>query len=388
MSKILKTWAQVKSFTMRTEPGRVQTDLPGSVEVQRRIILLIGITVLLWAIGARLQASPPVEKENNHHRQSPPSSVHSIESNKKIQEMEAAFNTAKKELEQQKHASERELKETKIWGLRIFITFIIIPILLLISAYRKIKASNQLLSSQKMEIQQQADELKNMNEKLMELSRFKLEMTGMIVHDLKNYLNAVIYYSQESFEDSMEIINFSGRQMMNEVTNILDVYKFEEAAVNLHKTVQPLSRTTNRAYKQIRFLTEAKSINVSDHTPPELEAEYDQDIIEQVIVNLMTNAVKYTNEKGRIKISAQTTPTGSVQVTVSDNGSGIPKNKCAVIFDRFQQVEARKSGEAKSTGLGLTYCKLAIEAHGGTITADSDVDKGSVFHFTLPSRQT
>ena len=113
-------------------------------------------------------------------------------------------------------------------------------------------------------------------------------------------------------------------------------------------------------------------------------AVFDAELIHRVLVNLVTNAVKFTHAGGEVKISV-TREASAVRVAVADDGAGIPPEHHGKIFDKFSQVE----GENKKlgAGLGLTFCKLAVEAHGGRIGVESEVGKGSTFWFTLPSEK-
>ena len=114
-----------------------------------------------------------------------------------------------------------------------------------------------------------------------------------------------------------------------------------------------------------------------------VESTCDPNIIGRVITNLVDNAAKFTPEGGEVVVSVKDDLT-HIEVTVSDKGCGIPEKDQNRIFEKFGQVELREERKKYSSGLGLTFCKLAVEAHGGTIAVDSKVGQGSTFKFRLP----
>jgi signal transduction histidine kinase len=102
------------------------------------------------------------------------------------------------------------------------------------------------------------------------------------------------------------------------------------------------------------------------------------------VANLVANALKFTPASGEVRVSA--IPAGDlIRVAIDDTGPGIPEQYRQRIFEKFGQVDERQAGHKHSTGLGLTFCKLAAEAHGGSIGVESEVGKGSSFWFTLPA---
>ncbi len=113
------------------------------------------------------------------------------------------------------------------------------------------------------------------------------------------------------------------------------------------------------------------------------EASVDRSLIERVINNLLSNAVHHTAAGGKIDITVRRIP-GFIEVEVSDDGAGIPEGYKEKIFEKFIQVERRQAHLRTGTGLGLTFCKMAVQAHGGTIRVESELNKGSAFFFTLP----
>jgi signal transduction histidine kinase len=119
---------------------------------------------------------------------------------------------------------------------------------------------------------------------------------------------------------------------------------------------------------------------IIDAPPKPVEITCDADLILRVIQNLFSNALKFTPKDGTITIKVRSLLEGA-RVSVEDTGTGISPHHLPKIFDKFYQAEARES----STGLGLTFCKLAVELHGGRIGVESEIGKGSTFWFILPS---
>jgi len=245
-------------------------------------------------------------------------------------------------------------------------------------------------------------------EKLLELDNFKEAMTGMIVHDLKNPLNAIIGLSSMNPEDEMmQMVNSAGNQMLNLVLNILDVQKFENTNVKLILNEASLYELADEANRQVSLLIKQKKQILNLNILPQTIIHTDAEVTIRVFVNMLTNAIKYTPSGGSISINQETIlfteddynkselipgsiktqfkfQTPSCLISVSDTGQGIPADKLHLVFEKFGQVEAKKSGGVRSTGLGMTFCKMVVEAHGGAIWITSEVGNGTNFYLTLP----
>ncbi|NVO11682.1 MAG: hypothetical protein HXX16_17100 [Bacteroidales bacterium] len=250
----------------------------------------------------------------------------------------------------------------------------------------ELSATNEELYFQREEILAQSELLKQQNEKLKEMDEFKQGMTSMIVHDLKNPLNLILNVPK-TFDPIKKdnLIQQSGKQMLNMVMNILDVHKYEEVKMNLELKDKQLCLIAVKAVHQIQFLCEQKGIIVINEIGLELITKVEEEVLERVLINLLTNAIKYTPAGGIIMILANQLSNGMVKIFVTDTGEGIAEDKAHLVFQKFGQIIAKKSGTVKSTGLGLTFCKMAVEAHGGEIGFNSEVGKGTSFWFTLQS---
>ena len=237
--------------------------------------------------------------------------------------------------------------------------------------------------------QRQNQKLKTANEKLLQLDNFKRQMTGMIAHDLKNPLNTIMGYTYQKSTltaNTIRAVHQSGQQLLTLVMNMLDVQKFEEVGVQVEEENFSAGVLFDKAREQIAYLLQQKSLRLEAEIPDTIGIRGDQQLLMRVLVNLFTNAIKYSPQNGTIAVRAALRE-GRVHWKVQDEGIGIPSKYKKHIFDRFGQINATQSGYVGSTGLGLTFCKLAVEAHGGKIQVDSEVGKGTTFQFDLPHAQ-
>lgn len=244
---------------------------------------------------------------------------------------------------------------------------------------------NAELNKTHQEIVKQAAEIEQANQQLQKLNLFKEEMTGMIVHDLKNPLNSIIGLAES------ETVKQAGKQMLGMVMNMLDVQKYENTEIVLDTSEHAVDEIADSAIRQVDVLLKQKSILLRNQIRNyKLNVEWE--LIERVFVNILTNAIKYTPNNGSISLSSillqtreKSEPAHFVKIEIADTGQGIPADKLDTVFQKFEQVVAKKSGMARSTGIGLTYCKLIVEAHGGNIGVESEEGVGTTIWFTLPA---
>jgi signal transduction histidine kinase len=179
-----------------------------------------------------------------------------------------------------------------------------------------------------------------------------------------------------------------GETLLGMINDLLDVSKMEDGSMRLAYSNPTPEMLVERAIRQIEQLAREKNLELQAQIPPKLPIlTVDEDKLRRVIVNLLANAIKFTPAGGSIVISARAGDCSDVvRFSVQDTGEGIPREAFGRIFEKFGQVENRSAGQRNSTGLGLTFCKMAVEAHGGTIWVESEVGKGSKFSFTVPIR--
>ncbi|MBN4065816.1 PAS domain S-box protein, partial [Candidatus Amoebophilus asiaticus] len=251
----------------------------------------------------------------------------------------------------------------------------------------QLEQKNVVIANEKEKVEKFNWKLTKAYENLKILEDFKESMMSMIVHDLKNPLNTIINFSmQKPVKHTMDTIHQTGIHLLNMVLNILDIQKYEEAKINLERAIFPVSLVTHDAIRQVKTLIKQNNLNIINKVEHQFHGYLDFEIISRVLVNLLTNAIKHTHQGGTITISAAYIEDNGqfVQMSVSDNGEGIPSDKIDQVFEKFTQIGPKTSSKTQSTGLGLVFCKLMMEAHGGRIWLQSELGKGSTFFFSIP----
>lgn len=250
---------------------------------------------------------------------------------------------------------------------------------------QKVKKANELLSLKNEEIRAKAEELQAKNKQLLEFAQYKDKMNSFLVHDLKNPLNSVINIETGVLTSQQaESIRQSGRQMLNIVSNLLDISKLENNMMKLSLEDKSLAEVIHQAFNETAYFARQKSIKMTVEFRRDFFVKADQEIIKRVFVNFFTNAIKFSQTGGLIKVFAEVQTDSKVKIAVQDDGEGISPEYLPYVFDEFTQGAPRNLGYSVSTGIGLTFCKLAVEAHGGNIGVISEKGQGASFWFTLP----
>ncbi len=241
----------------------------------------------------------------------------------------------------------------------------------------------------------QVDELAAENQQLMELQRLREETTDLVVHDLRNPLHAIMGAAgmlqmvlppgllQEN-SDLFNLINNNCERMQRLVDSLLDISRMESGETELALESANLALLIQTAVGRVSSTLQTRGIASSVFMPAYLPpVQIDVDMIDRVIINLLDNAIKFTPGGGQISIAAEPR-TEQVAISIADTGYGIPPEQRPHIFDRFARGTS-DGPRPPGFGLGLTFCKLAIEAHGGQIwVEDGEAGVGCKFIFTLP----
>ena len=228
--------------------------------------------------------------------------------------------------------------------------------------------------------------------RLRTLEQLRDDLVHMVVHDMRSPLLALLVNlrvlkrpgsalndeSRETLEDAIQ----SAEALNRMANNLLDVSRLEAGKMPIERRVWELTRMADEVRMALGTMDRETRIEVE--SPGEVDVSCDGTLVRRIMENLVSNAIKHTAAGTPIRISIARGD-GRVQVAVHDKGGGVPPQARAKIFEKFGAVESRHERAYHSVGLGLAFCKLAIEAHGGTIGVDPGVPAGSTFWFELPA---
>jgi signal transduction histidine kinase len=240
------------------------------------------------------------------------------------------------------------------------------------------------------------DALDDSYRKLRELEKVRDDLMKMIVHDLKTPLTSVLASLEMVIDGDFGTVSDAQRraladaegkaeELLTLIEDLLEVARIEETEIQLE--LQPIAPGVLLAEVvhewAVRFQQEGTtvSVDVADEAPV---IQGDKALLKRVFSNLIQNALTHSSESVRLALSARRGTGGGILFTVGDNGPGIPPEYHEIIFRKFEQVKHPDFPRVRSSGLGLAFCKLAVEAHGGRIWVRSSEGQGSHFHVALP----
>ena len=227
-----------------------------------------------------------------------------------------------------------------------------------------------------------------------ELQELHASFTSMLVHDLRAPLTIIKAYAdmlgassdplttkQQRYLTSMQDASV---RMLRLIGEILDVSKLEAGRLTLERKPIDVGALVAEIGERLRPVAEQRAIKLSVNIAVGLPlVQADAGRLEQVLTNLLSNALKFTKDHGAIGLDV-TAVEREVEVIVADTGAGIPPDEMPLLFEKFSQTSIGKSSAVQGTGLGLLICRHLVEAHGGRIWAESEVGRGSRFIFCLP----
>jgi signal transduction histidine kinase/CheY-like chemotaxis protein len=239
------------------------------------------------------------------------------------------------------------------------------------------------------------EEVRNANARLVEADKHKSVFLASMSHELRTPLNAILGFSEllidstngqfppETRKRFLEQIHSSGKHLLGLINDILDLSKVEAGQMELRLQVVSVGEIVGQVLTSIEPLAVQKKVRVEADASSAGEIEADPGKFKQMLLNLLSNALKFTPQGGTVRITARRLP-DAVEIDIADTGIGIAESDQARIFQEFQQVDSGVSRQQTGTGLGLSLTKRFAMLHGGEVRVESELGKGSVFTLHMP----
>ncbi len=245
-----------------------------------------------------------------------------------------------------------------------------------------------------LELKESRDTIKKQNKLLKELNATKDKFFRIIAHDLKSAFNQLLGFSSLLFESSDKsvsdevrelsfLLNKSAKNTFKLLENLLSWARFQSGHIKFEPEELSVSILVKDSIVLLREGAENKGVNLKVEVPEDYIIRADKNMVNTVIRNLVTNAIKFTKENGQVTVKAEKRKDSTI-ISVIDTGIGISEQTLSKLFKLEFQDSIPGTNDEKGTGLGLIICKEFIERHKGTIRVESEVGKGSTFSFCIP----
>ncbi|MBT4889095.1 MAG: hypothetical protein HON65_06040 [Rhodospirillales bacterium] len=239
------------------------------------------------------------------------------------------------------------------------------------------------------------------HERALIANRTKSDFLANMSHELRTPLNTIIGYTQmlkerifgpvgsEKNAEYIDDVNFAGNHLLNIIQDILDLSKVEAGEMQLHESRIDLSSLVEACIRIVREKAHKKDIDLlSDIQPTKLALYADETRLKQVVINLLSNALKFTPDNGEVKVSAWLDGNGAIVIEVSDTGIGVSPEDISKIIKPFEQVENAFTRHYQGTGLGLSIVKSLSELHGAELEFKSELGSGSQVSLRFPAERS
>ncbi len=231
--------------------------------------------------------------------------------------------------------------------------------------------------------------------RMKQLENMRKEFVANVSHELRTPLTLIKGFAETLLDGAMvdpnsaqrflTTIHRNAERLALIIDDLLTISSLESGRVALEKQTLRLHPLVQRVVAELLAQPSARPMQVENLVAADFVVCADLQRLQQVLTNLIDNALKYGHENGRVTITARMLSDGGVQVSVADDGPGIPAEALERIFERFYRVDKARSREQGGTGLGLSIVKHIVQSHRGRVWAESEIEKGTTFHFTLPS---
>ncbi|MEM7379989.1 MAG: tetratricopeptide repeat protein [Bacteroidota bacterium] len=303
--------------------------------------------------------------------------------NRELAEIQAKYDTER----QQKEiiSLQQENKNRTLWrnifAVGTLITLGLVLLLFQFFLYRN-KKNKELLAAEEAQ-----------REQLEEMNQLKSRFFGNISHEFRTPLTLILgpldslrKQADTSLSSKIDVIERNGKRLLKLINQLLDLSKIEAGRVKLKAALTDIVPLIKGWVMSFNSLADSHGIALKFHSDQPSHFLYvDREKMEEVIINLLSNALKYTSEGGVVSVEIREGEgSNHLNILVSDTGSGIPKEELEHIFDRFYQASNANNEDVTGTGIGLSLTKELVELHGGSISVESEIGKGSTFEISIP----
>jgi signal transduction histidine kinase len=252
--------------------------------------------------------------------------------------------------------------------------------------------SKRVHTTSRDEVGQLATAFNRMSAELESLERLRRELVANVSHELKTPISALRAHLENLLDgveepdpETLQVMLSQSERLSRLVDQLLDLSRLESGELTLRREGVPLRRLVAEVLSEVEVVRSGREVRVEDRVPDDIPAVFaDRERLHQVLFNLLDNAVRLTPPGGEVVVSAHGVD-GRCEVSVADTGPGIPAEHLPRLFERFYRVDPARARDDGGTGIGLAIARSVVEAHGGTIRADSRPGIGSVFSFDLPA---
>jgi signal transduction histidine kinase len=252
--------------------------------------------------------------------------------------------------------------------------------------------SQRVSTESRDEVGQLAVAFNRMSSELESLERLRRDLVANVSHELKTPISALRAHLENLLDgveepdpETLQVMLAQSERLGRLVDELLDLSRLESGDVPLDRGSVELAPLVAEVLSEIEVARPERGVRLADAVPKDIPPVFaDRERVHQVLFNLLDNAVRFTPEGGRVTVSASR-HNGSVDVAVADTGPGIAPEDLPRVFERFYRVDESRSRDDGGTGIGLAIARSVVEAHGGTIWAESEPGRGSTFTFELPA---
>jgi signal transduction histidine kinase len=327
--------------------------------------------------------------------------VYSEESKQTISELQARYQVERKEKENERLRHSQQLNKALIRNQQVLIGSVLLTLLILFALaliFRKRYHQNQKLNIQlslkNKEIEDHQKNVEILNAELKEANTTKDKFFSIVAHDLKNPFNSLLVLSEILLDDYETLtdeerrqfiyqIKFSAKNTYSLLQNLLEWATSQANKSSILRENINLAELTSDALTLLKPIAKNKKISLNSNVPDKLFAYADKNMVSTVILNLLTNAVKFTPQKGLVEISSYE-KNNHIEIVVADSGIGISEDNQKKLFRLDEKFQTDGTDKEKGTGLGLVLCKEFIEKNNGEIWVKSKEGEGSMFYVSLP----